>query len=176
MVEEIRSPEAPPENPSVRYERTDASFRWVLGLIIAAAVLGAIIFVALWWFYGEENRRLDARRRSNYPLAPTPTTNPRTVPEPRLEQLDRLQGIETSNVYVREKVKEDRLGQYGPTEEKGFLHIPIDRAMELLATTKRLPARSEKAVGTPRDNGLVDGGGPNSGRLFNGRLPRWSAP
>jgi hypothetical protein len=174
MVEEIRPPEAPPEHPSVRHERTDASFRWVLGLIIAAAVLGVIIFLAIWWFFGEERSRLDAKRRSKYPLAPTPTSA--LPPEPRLEQLDRLRGIETSNVYVRQKVKEDRLARYGPTEEKGFLHIPIDRAMELLATTKPLPARSEKAAGTPRDNGLVDRGGPNSGRLFNRRMPRWSAP
>jgi hypothetical protein len=171
MAEQPPPAETRPEHPSVRHERTDANFRWILGLVIAAAVLGLVVFGVVWLLFREEHNRLAEARKSSFPLAPRPSTA--LPPEPRLEQLDRLSEIERSNVYVRQKAKEEILASYGATDEKGFVRIPIEQAMKVLATTKKLPVREEKAGPRRRDNGLVGGGEPNSGRLFNRRKPRW---
>jgi hypothetical protein len=174
MAEEIRHPDGRIEHPSVRSEKSDADFRWVFRLIVAAALLGVIIWVAVWWFFVGESNQLARERRSPFPLAPGPSTA--LPPEPRLEQLDRMVGDPRLNVWNQQKKFEDTLAGYEDTQEKGFVRIPIERAMEYLATTKKLPARDEKAQAVPRDNGLVGGGEPNSGRLFNRRKPRWFGP
>ncbi len=173
MVDIVQQ-DGPPRHPSVRYEPKDANFRWIIGLILAAITFGVFLQFTVWDFFRGERDRLADTRRSKYPLAPRPSTA--LPPEPRLEQLDRLRGDEVVNVYVRQELKLDRLSRYGQADEKWYVHIPIDRAMEVLGTGKQLPARSEQAGGKPRDLGLVDGGEPNSGRMFNRRKPRWSVP
>jgi hypothetical protein len=170
MAEELHHSDGGMRHPTVRYERTDASFAWVFGVIVAAAVFGLLIHVIIWGFFREERAALAQKRQSKSPLAPTPSTA--LPPEPRLEQLDRLRGIDAPNVYVREAVRDDRLSHYGQTGEKGYVHVPIDLAIQILSNEKTLPVRKEKEAGTPHDNGLVDGGAPNSGRLFNTRRPR----
>ena len=72
-----------------------------------------------------------AIKQSPYPLAPAPSHAPCRA-EPRLEQIDRLAGVETPNVYEREAAKLQTLNSYGPTAEEGFVHIPIERAMQLM--------------------------------------------
>ena len=57
-----------------------------------------------------------------------------------------------------------RAVRYGRAEEDGFVDIPIERAMKLLAN--KLPARATEDDRASRAGGLVDGGEPNSGRLF----------
>lgn len=177
MVEELR-PAAAAENPGhdgrsrnpeVRHERSDVSFRWIMGVLIGAAGLGVIIHFAVGWFF-DDYRDYQARiKRSPFPLAPAPSDA--LPPAPRLEQLDRLAGVERSNVFEREASRERILNSFGPAAEEGFVHIPIDRAMALLAN--KLPARKAPAAGQgKREDGLVDSGASNSGRMFRGK-PRW---
>jgi hypothetical protein len=167
--EEIRHPDGRIEHPSVRSEKTDVSFRWIVSLLVGAMVLAAVIhYAVLLFFYGYNDYQSELRK-SPYPLAPAPSG--KLPPEPRLEQLDRMEGIERANVYVREATKEAVLTSYGPTPEKGFVHVPIDRAIKHLVG--KLPARKEQAESGRRDSGLVDAGEPNSGRIFRGR-PKWS--
>ena len=172
MVEETR-PEGDGQlrNPSVRSEKSDASFGWVLGLIIAAAVLGLVLFVVVWAFLRTSQRAADVARRSPFPLAPAPSRS--LPPEPRLEQVDRLARIETPNVYERQLSKEEVLAGFGPTEDKGFVHIPIEKAMRLLPPTGKLKSRPAPAGPQERQNGLVDAGESNSGRLLR-KEPKWS--
>jgi hypothetical protein len=207
MPEEIRHADGRIEHPGVRHEPTDASLHWVAGTVVVASVLGLIIqFVVLGLFRGF-NEEFAEERKSRFPLAPRPAQS--LPPEPRLEQLDRLTGDQRANLYLRQKEKLDILNSYGPADDKGFVHIPIERAMRLLAN--KLPARDESLalggvaastvvglLGCPgaasltaagalfpgsdralqdslgwRQNGLVNGGESNSGRLFNRRKPRW---
>jgi len=124
------------------------------------------------FFFQRQNRYETVARESPFPLAPEPSKT--LPPEPRLEQLDRLKGVESSNAYERQLSKEEVLASYGPTEEKGFVHIPIEQAMHYLAG--KLPARPEQAD-DQRASGLLDAGGPNSGRMFRTELKRkaqWS--
>lgn len=167
MVEEIHSSDGRVEHPSVRYERSDASFRWIFIIILGTMVFAAIVqSIVLAFFYHYRDYQAEIKK-SPYPLAPTPST---TLPrEPRLEQVDRLAGIETPNVYQREASYLDILNHYGPTHEEGFIHVPIDRAMQYLIEEKKLPARPPLSPEQARHSeGLINSGESNSGRVFRG--------
>jgi hypothetical protein len=67
---------------------------------------------------------------------------------------------------------EATLDSYGPSDDEGFIRVPIDRAMDFLVG--RLPVRKEQPQkksgdGKARDRGMVNAGDSNSGRLFRGR-------
>lgn len=165
---EIRHPDGRIEHPSVRHERGDASFRWILVILIGAMGFAALVHYVLLQFFYDYRGYEAAIKKSPYALAPTPSE--RLPPEPRLEPLDRTSGIESSNIYVRLADKEAILNSYGTTGQKGFVHIPIDRAMTYLEN--KLPARPEPAANQWRQDGLVDAGESNSGRMFRGQ-PKW---
>jgi hypothetical protein len=165
MAEEIHHPDGRIEHPSVRYERSDANFRWILGIILGAMVFAAVVHYLVLVFVQGYAGYEDKAKKSPYPLAPGPST--RLPREPRLEQLDRTAGIESPDVYRREAAKEDILNTYGPTETEDFVHIPIDQAMTLALRENYLPVRPAPPAGQrSRDNGLVDAGASNSGRIF----------
>ena len=105
-------------------------------------------------------------KKSGFPLAAS--QNADLPPEPRLEQLDRKADIVTPDVYLREAAKERTLHSYGPTEDKAYIHVPIERAMKLVAN--KLPVRKEKEDRSKED-GLIDAGESNSGRMLRGRSP-----
>lgn len=161
--EEQRNVDAKLEHPSVSYEPRDVPFRGVLVVAIAGVCIGAAIFGLVYAFFRADTNRLASRRESEFPLAEHPSNE--LPAEPRLEQIDRLSGIPRENVYLRLSAKEDQLDRYGETKEKGFLHIPIDRAMQSLAG--HLPVRKEPP-GASKDNGLIDSGASNSGRMIRG--------
>jgi hypothetical protein len=154
---------------SIRTEKSDASFGWVLGLIIGAMCFVALVQWAILRFYNDYEAYQAKIKASRYPLATTPSTG--LPPEPRLEQVNRMAEIESPNVFLREASKESVLRGYGATQEKGYVHIPIDRAMDYLAD--KLPAREEQpaAEQRKRQDGLVDYGASNSGRMFRGKTP-----
>jgi len=147
----------------IKWETRDVPFRWVLIVSIAFVIIGSIIFTLVAAFFRAGTARLATRRESEFPLAEHPSNA--LPPEPRLEELDRLRESPRENVYVRMEAKEDRLNEYGTTAEKGFVHIPIRRAMERLAG--HLPVRKEQPS-TNKDYGLVDSGASNSGRMLRG--------
>jgi hypothetical protein len=169
MVEEIRHPDGRVENPSVRTEKSDASFTAILLVLLGAAAFGAILFGLMLGFFYKRDQYESGVKKSPFPLAAQPSTA--LPPEPRLEPLDRTAGVESSNVYLRLEQKEDVLTRYGPTPEGGYVHIPIGRAMDLLAG--KLPARAARSADAERKaGGLTGSGEPNSGRMYR-EGPRW---
>jgi hypothetical protein len=150
---------------SIRFETRDVAFRFVLIVFVATVLVGATIFGLVYVFFRADTARLATRRESEFPLAEHPSNE--LPAEPRLEQVDRLAGIARENVYVRESAQEGQLDLYGETKEKGFVHIPIRRAMEALMEAPEGPLPVRKDVPTTnKDNGLLDSGSPNSGRKF----------
>jgi hypothetical protein len=161
---------SPSEEPSARhevqYERTDVSFRGILiGAVVGCVVAAGMFLVVRVFFWtaldsvaaGQGGPSSDLER----PLDALP-------PEPRLEQLDRSARTSASNVATWETGQMKRLERYGPADEKGFLRIPLQRAMAL--APGQLPIRKQdrqpKPGSTVKDRGLVDGGESNSGRMF----------
>src|SRR5262249_2297008 len=167
MADEVHEPaERLEENPLVRYEPTDVSFRPILLILIGAVIFAALQLIAVWWYFERDLHYQAAIKQSAFPLQPGPSD---TLPaEPRLEQINRMAGIEKGNVYEREASREALLHSYGPTPETGYIHIPIERAMEIVAG--KLPSRPEKS--DKKANGLVDAGESNSGRMLRGE-PQW---
>ena len=167
MAEEIIHPDGRIEHPSVRYERSDANFRAILFVILGALMFGAVVECGILVFFKRYADYQANIKKSPHPLGPGPSNAlPR---EPRLEQVDRLAGVETANTGETERAKRELLNSYGPTKEEGFVHIPIDRAMKYLVEEGKLPARPEPpADGGSRSNGLIDAGESNSGRVFKG--------
>jgi hypothetical protein len=149
-------------HPAVSYERTDVRSRGVLVVMLAAVAIVSATLLGVWFFFrGYESHQANIKK-SPYPLAPGPIT--RLPDGPRLEQVDRLAGNDEPDVFLREKSREAVLHSTGPTSEPGFVHIPIERAMQLIVD--ELPVRRETKEGPVKDAGLLDGGGPNSGRLY----------
>jgi hypothetical protein len=174
--EEVRHPgDGRLEHPSVHREETDASFRAILYLLIGAAGVALVIYLVITAFFFGWRDHETAVKKSSFPLAPAPSTDPRALSplpagEPRLEQVDRMAGVEKPNINERYTAKEEVLRSFGSTEEKGFVHIPIERAMKMLEN--KLPARAEPPADKAwRADGLIDSGESNSGREFR-RRPR----
>jgi hypothetical protein len=163
-----RNPPAPEPSvrPDVKFEGTDVSFRAVLiGAVVGCVVAAGIFLVVRVFFWTALDSVAAGQGGPSSDLERPPRGLP---PEPRLEQLDRSAGTPASNVATWEIAKEKRIERYGPTDDKGFVRIPLQRAMDLAAG--HLPIRKQdrqpKAGSPVKDRGLVDGGESNSGRMY----------
>ena len=120
----------------VRYERQDLSPKAILSFLLGLAVFGLLLHFVLFGAY----RFFDAYSRTHQPamnpLVTRAETNPRQVspdeikqfPQPRLEINERQ---EIKDFRLKE---EQQLNTYGWVDQKtGVVHIPIERAMELIA-------------------------------------------
>ncbi|HEV3444611.1 MAG TPA: hypothetical protein VG099_08220 [Gemmataceae bacterium] len=165
--EEMRHPDGRIEHPRVRFERSDANFSPILIILIVVLGIAALHFASVWWFFKYYGAHEAAIKQSPFPLQPGPSDQRPT--EPRLDPVNRMAAIEKGNVYVIEAGRERILNSYGALES-GYVHIPIQRAMDVLAN--KLPARPKPAGNAQKENGLVDAGEPNSGRMFRGDA-RW---
>jgi hypothetical protein len=155
---------SPPVRPDVRYEERDVRFRWVLIVAVVSCVIGGAIFVLVRGFYQVALASRPEGQMPGFASRETPTSQ--LPPEPRLELLDRLKKTPASNVSRWERGEEKSLETYGPSDEKGYVRIPLQRAMQILAG--HLPARKESDQPKFKDRGLVDAGESNSGRMFRG--------
>jgi hypothetical protein len=150
-------------HPEVRYERHDVRFLAVALVIVVAIILGSAEMYAVWRLFHRSEVGLREQNVSRYPLAPD--GKPGLPVAPRLEQLDRLEGNRSDQIDRRKLSPEGLLATYGPASEEGYVHIPIERAMDLVIGELR--SRSDEAA-SGNDNGLVDSGESNSGRMFRG--------
>jgi hypothetical protein len=154
------------ENPSIKFEHRDVPFRPILIIAILGVGLGAAIFALVYAFFRADTDRLAYRRESEFPLAEHPSN---ALPaKPVLEQVERLEGKPGEDVYQRLLAQEAQLETYGETKEEGFVHIPIREAM--ISVAGHLPVRKEHPAPS-KDNGLVDSGASNSGRMFRSASP-----
>src|SRR5580704_17556607 len=155
---------SPSVRPDVRYEPRDVRFRWVLILAVVGCAIGAgVFFLVRGIYWATLETRFDGQ-----PAAQTSGEVPTSQlpPEPRLELLDRLEKTPASDVAKWGRGEEKALETYAPSDQKGFVHIPLERVMHILAG--HLPVRKEADRPKFKDRGLVDAGESNSGRMFRG--------
>jgi hypothetical protein len=127
-------------DPGARHETRDVSTRVVV-VFGALLVVGAIVVHFLVWglyvFYGSLNAKAYPRQ---YPMAHVGA--PLLPPAPRLQTQPRE---DLKNLRAEEQ---ERLDSYGWVDAaRGDVHIPIDRAMELLLQ-QGLPSRQQAPVAT----------------------------
>ncbi len=150
----------------MRYEEKDVRFGCIMALLIAAGGILVTQFSAVWFFFRGEQRSQAVSKESPYPLSPS--SSGQLPPEPRLEQVDRMEHDQIANVRLQQAEQLKFLNSSGPTDEKGFVHIPIEEAMKRIAD--QLPVRRQPPE-TGKDRGLTDSGQSNSGRMFRGGTP-----
>ena len=121
--------------PGAGFEREDLGSRPIFGFLISLVIVGILIYYLLWGMF----HFLDAyNRQHERPVSPMviPEEETRTAgrvqiqqfPEPRLEENERT---ELNDFRYGE---EERLDSYGWVDQSaGVVHIPITRAMELVA-------------------------------------------
>lgn len=119
----------------VGFEREDLGARPIFGFLISLVVTGILIYYLLWGMF----HFLDAyNRQHERPVSPmvVPEEETRTAgraqiqqfPEPRLEEDERT---ELNDFRYGE---EEQLNSYGWVDQNaGIVHIPITRAMQLIA-------------------------------------------
>ncbi len=123
------------------FERQDLSAPLVLGSLTGLAVLGVVVYGIVLGVYWYLDRQSEIHQPPQNPLVTARPLDSRTAtpaqfkaeikstfPEPRLEEDERRQ---LNAVRLEE---ERRLDSYGWVDEKaGTIHIPIERAMQLVA-------------------------------------------
>lgn len=137
----------PNTGEDIGFEHEDLNSRGIYAFLIALALLGVLIHFVLGGMYGY----LDAREKQNQPpqnpLNTKPAEDVRVItpadvtrfPQPRLESDERteINGFRTE--------EEKRLNSYGWVDQNaGVVHIPIDRAMQLIAQ-QGLPTRGQSS-------------------------------
>jgi hypothetical protein len=147
-------------NVGVRYERKDIGLRLVVTLLVAAGCTVVFILLAIWWLFWAEEKRQKAVKGSTEALAPLYPA------EPRLEQIDKLAGVEKADIVKRLAAQEKTLNSFGPTGEKGFVHIPIQQAIDAVAD--KLPVRTQPPGEAANKRGPIGDGQSNSGRTIRG--------
>lgn len=166
-AEEVRHPDGRIEHPAVRYEPQDVRFRGILGLMAVACCVLVVLSYLVWRFFWYQQGVQETIKESPYSSAPRLSAKP--PPEPRLEQIDRMAGVESPDVNERLAAKERALDSYGPTEDKEFVHIPIQQAIKV--TAGKLPVRVLSRHEATKDSGLMDAGESNSGQMFRRQQP-----
>jgi hypothetical protein len=167
----IRYPDGLIEHPGALFEPKDIYLGRIIAALVASLGIVAGIYYGVWKFFWFQEHVQEAVKRSPYIVESSPSM--KLPPQPRLEQLDRVNARERD--LIRDEVAnvdlaadERALHCYGSTTETGFVQIPIEQAIKALAGT--LPV--DREASPSRDaNGLLDAGQSNSGRMFRGASP-----
>jgi hypothetical protein len=130
-------------NAAVGYETSDASVRgvvWFLFILTVAGVLIHLVLAGMYKHFAGPNVSLYEHR----PTLETYSKQPQP-PGPRLQH----DPVADKNLLFDQQ--EQRLNSYGWTDEKaGTAHIPIDRAMDLVAQ-RGIPARPPQSASQFRE-------------------------
>ena len=113
------------KNPAVSHELSDVNVRGVLYFAVWLTIAAIIIHVLVWLFYDYFGDR--ATRTVSIPQEPVITGPPVSKPQLQVEAESELSQLRTSEEQV--------LHTYGwIDQDKGIVRIPIERAMEIIAT------------------------------------------
>ena len=155
MAEELKHPERTPE---MEYEHQDMSPWSVYAFLIGLAMAGIVVYFALWGFYRFLEAREEKRQAPQNPMVQPSKAETRVVPsdeykkfpEPRLERNERLE----INQFLLQQ--EEVLDSYGWVDQKGgVVHIPIQRAMELIVQ-RGLPTTPRAGSVPPSEVNVVN--------------------
>ena len=161
-------PQIDEHNGDAGFEHEDWSAGTVYAFLVGLAVVGIAVYFILRGMYAYLDARSEAHQPPHNPLVaaqPEVRNVPRremqeqiktTFPDPRLEENERQELTQ-----FRES-EEDTLNSYGWVDEPaGVVHIPIQRAMELIAQ-RGLPVQPE--TGRPSTAALGRAAGRNAAK------------
>jgi hypothetical protein len=150
----------------VRFEDAEVGVFKIVAVLAGIALVFVGVGLVSWWMLNLNTK--DARHAAPGSDYSVPTES---LPAgPRLEPLDRTSATAAADDFASQLAMENELHGYGTTSEKGFVHIPIERAMKL--AIEAMPARKEAAQLPAKSFGLSGGGESNSGRVYS-EGPKW---
>jgi len=121
--------------PGVGFEREDLGSRPIFGFLLSLVIVGILIYYLLWGMF----HFLDAyNRQHERPVSPmvVPEEETRTAGRAQIQQFPqpRLEEDERTELNDFRYGEEQQLNSYGWVDQSaGIVHIPITRAMELIA-------------------------------------------
>jgi hypothetical protein len=153
------------------YERRDIGISGVVYFIVGLIVAGFLAHFIVTGLFGVLNRKYETEQPPVSPLVKNAPADTRRIPpqygndyqrylkenfaQPHLETDERT---ELNEIRLRE---EDTLSTYGWVDQKaGTVHIPIDRAMDVLAQ-RGLPVRQQSGGATQTAQAQQNGKGSN---------------
>jgi hypothetical protein len=89
--------------------------------------------------------------------------------EPRLEPL--AAGQPNNAFHAIEQERLARLNSFGPTDEPGYVHVPIEYAMRRVESELQGSGSQPAAAANQKSKGLKYAGDANSGRVFRKEQP-----
>ncbi len=138
------------------HELRDLPARGILLFGIAFLIVMAMVFVVA--------TATDFVLMGHLPAAPFPAVNLQNAPVPTLPPEPRLEAEPGQQLQELRSVEDQILHSYGWVDQKaGIVHIPIDRAMDILAQ-RGLPSRPA-GQSQFEDNGQESPSYPSSGRV-----------
>jgi len=137
------------------YERRDITVRGVIYFIGGLAVSLVLVYFIVNGIFGYLNKRYETEQPPVSPLVANPTYDTRRIPPQYKGDYEKYlkEGFPAPQLEINERTElndirlseENTLSTYGWVDQKaGTVHIPIDRAMDLLVQ-RGLPVRSQGA-------------------------------
>ena len=126
----------PPTNANPdRHEPTDIDIRPVKIFAAIFAICAVIIHLGLLWLFKHDGRAATHPDVVNSHVKSVPT-----APEPRIQGVPTFHGpVPRLDMDNLRRESQQRLNSYGKSEDAGFVRIPIDRAMQILADRQMKP-------------------------------------
>jgi hypothetical protein len=150
-------------NPEVTFEPRDLSVRAVLGFLIALAIAGVIVAYGLWGVYKYLAKEEYAQPRTTNPLSTSNRELRQVGGDPAVTfPAPRLQPDPTADMNKFRAREEELLNTYGWIDQSaGKVHIPIERAIDLVAQTGLPTVPEAKLPPAPQPGAAGAAGGIN---------------
>ncbi|MGA2357187.1 MAG: hypothetical protein ABSG02_22050 [Terriglobales bacterium] len=169
MSDETTKPGLPADDTG--FEHEDLSTRGIVAFMVGLAVTGVVIYFIIVGMYSYLDKIEREQMATASPLSTSTGVTSRVVTQAEMEKtfkdngapmLEVIEGVELRKDLVKQ---EEQLNSYGWVDQKaGVAHIPIERAMELIAQ-RGLPTVQQGSVQYTCLHGgpLVDCSMPHSG-------------
>jgi hypothetical protein len=155
------------QHPEVEYEHSDLSALGILGFLAGLAIVGLVMHIILAGMFSYLDTYTKRHEAATNPLAPATALDLRN-PGPAVANefpLPRLETNELGELNDQRLQEENVLNTYGWVDQKaGVAHIPIERAMQLLAQRglpvapqnmaqqARTPSKPNSGLAPPRES------------------------
>jgi hypothetical protein len=143
-------------HPETEFEHEDLSAGGILGFLAGLAITGFVIHIILVGMYVYLDTYQKKHEPEGSPLVRRTGKEDMRQPTPEIANkfpLPRLEVNERNEIYAFRRKEEETLNTYAVDPKTGVVHIPIERAMQLVAQ-RGLPvaAQSPQAAKKPGES------------------------
>jgi hypothetical protein len=138
-----------PRHEEIEFEQRDLSAGGILGFLAGLVIVGLVLHVALLGMYKYLDHYDRTHQPPQNPLVKAAKADTRRAAPQDINEvpLPRLETNERGQLYDQRIKEEETLNSYGWVDQNaGVAHIPIDRAMQIVAQ-RGLPTAPPSAAG-----------------------------